>query len=107
MSPAVLKQIESLRETIRRLDRLYYVDAAPGASDVEYDRLIRESLAETDSVRRLDLLTEAEELLMTEMPVMPIYFYSQFHLVRNNIEGWEMNVRNVHLARWMTKTEGE
>ena len=45
MSPAVLKQIESLRETIRRLDRLYYVDAAPGASDVEYDRLIRELAA--------------------------------------------------------------
>ena len=45
MSPAVLKQIESLRETIRRLDRLYYVDAAPGASDVEYDRMIRELAA--------------------------------------------------------------
>ncbi|MFP6701331.1 MAG: NAD-dependent DNA ligase LigA, partial [Planctomycetaceae bacterium] len=42
MSPSKKQQIESLRETIRRLDRLYYVDAAPGASDVEYDRMIRE-----------------------------------------------------------------
>ena len=76
-----------------------------GFANPEYDRLIGASLAETDTERRLELLTEAEALLMTEMPVMPIYFYSQFHLVRNNIEGWEMNVRNVHLARWMTKTE--
>ena len=42
MSPSIQQQIESLRETIRRLDRLYYVEAAPGASDVEYDRMIRE-----------------------------------------------------------------
>ena len=42
MSRSIQQQIESLRETIRRLDRLYYVEAAPGATDVEYDRMIRE-----------------------------------------------------------------
>ncbi len=78
-----------------------------GFANPEYDRLIAGSLAETDTERRLALLTQAEALLMTEMPVMPIYFYSQFHLVRSNLEGWEMNVRNVHLARWITKTEAQ
>ena len=42
MSQSIQQQIESLRETIRRLDRLYYVENAPGATDVEYDRLMRE-----------------------------------------------------------------
>ena len=42
MSQSIQQQIESLRERIRQLDRLYYVENAPGATDVEYDRLMRE-----------------------------------------------------------------
>ncbi len=40
MPQSILQQIESLRETIRELDRLYYVEAEPGATDAEYDRLL-------------------------------------------------------------------
>ncbi|HMX42647.1 MAG TPA: NAD-dependent DNA ligase LigA [Elusimicrobiota bacterium] len=40
-SAAVKKEIERLREDIRRHDRLYYLDARPEISDVEYDRLMR------------------------------------------------------------------
>ena len=36
------EKIQRLRETIRRHDRLYYVEAAPEASDREYDRLLAE-----------------------------------------------------------------
>ena len=42
MSQSIQQQIESLRERIRQLDRLYYVENAPGATDVEYDGLMRE-----------------------------------------------------------------
>lgn len=72
-----------------------------GFANPEYDDIIARSLRESDPNRRLQLLRQAETLLMTELPVMPIYYYSQFHLVRTNVRGWEMNVRNVHLARWI------
>lgn len=39
MSPPA-REIERLREEIRRHDRLYYVEAAPEISDLEYDRLL-------------------------------------------------------------------
>ena len=39
---SIAKQIERLRELIRRHDYLYYVEAAPEISDVEYDRLMDE-----------------------------------------------------------------
>ena len=39
---SIEKQIEQLRNTIRRHDRLYYVDAAPVISDQEYDKLFAE-----------------------------------------------------------------
>jgi DNA ligase (NAD+) len=38
------KRLESLREEIRRHDRLYYLEAAPEISDREYDKLYRELL---------------------------------------------------------------
>lgn len=42
MSASVREQIESLRATIRRHDALYYVQATPEISDLEYDKLMRQ-----------------------------------------------------------------
>lgn len=39
---SVLKQIERLREEIRRHEKLYYVDNRPEISDYEFDQLMRE-----------------------------------------------------------------
>ena len=39
---AIAARLESLREEIRRHDRLYYVDAAPVISDLQYDRMLQE-----------------------------------------------------------------
>ncbi|MCS6978103.1 MAG: NAD-dependent DNA ligase LigA [Gemmatales bacterium] len=39
---AVRKRVEQLREEIRHHDYLYYVEAAPVISDLEYDRLVQE-----------------------------------------------------------------
>ena len=36
------KRVEDLRGEIRRLDRLYYVEATPAVSDLEYDRILQE-----------------------------------------------------------------
>jgi DNA ligase (NAD+) len=42
MSVTVAKQIEDLRETLRKHEYLYYVLDAPEITDAEYDRLMRE-----------------------------------------------------------------
>ena len=42
MSDSIRKQIESLRATIRRHDALYYVQATPEITDLEYDKLMRQ-----------------------------------------------------------------
>ncbi|TWU07545.1 NAD-dependent DNA ligase LigA [Stieleria varia] len=36
------KRIEELRREIRRLDHLYYVEATPAVSDLQYDRMLEE-----------------------------------------------------------------
>ena len=42
MSEPVAKQIESLRETLRRHEYLYYVADSPEITDAEYDKLMRD-----------------------------------------------------------------
>jgi DNA ligase (NAD+) len=40
--PPAAKQIEELREKIRYYDRMYYVEACPVVSDLEYDKLYKQ-----------------------------------------------------------------
>jgi oligopeptide transport system substrate-binding protein len=47
-----------------------------GFSNATYDSLISESWREPDSKRRMQILREAETVLMDEMPIIPIYHYA-------------------------------
>ncbi|MCA9563632.1 MAG: peptide ABC transporter substrate-binding protein [Myxococcales bacterium] len=76
-----------------------------GWDNPEYNRLIQASRQEPNPERRLGYLLEAERLLLDEVPIMPIYFYAQFHLVRPNVCGWEMNLSNTHLVSQLWKVE--
>ena len=42
MADSIAQRIERLRSEIRRLDNLYYVEAKPAVSDLEYDKLLAE-----------------------------------------------------------------
>jgi len=55
---------------------------------------------------RMELLHQAEELLMQDMPVIPLYYYVSRHLVNPEIGGFVDNVRDIHLSRYLVpKTE--
>ena len=55
MTASAASRIARLREQIRHHDRLYYVEAAPEISDLEYDRLV-EQLRELEA-EHPDLVT--------------------------------------------------
>lgn len=58
-----------------------------GFSNAEYDSLIAEAKIETDIEKRESLLREAEYILMDEMPVIPIYFYTTVMGWNDDVEG--------------------
>lgn len=61
----------------------------------EYDALVLAAAAEVDTGRRRELLQKAENLMLRDHPLLPIYFYVNKHLVRPEVEGWYDNVMNV------------
>ncbi|WP_318616643.1 peptide ABC transporter substrate-binding protein [Sporosarcina sp. YIM B06819] len=56
-------------------------------SNADYDKLITDIKNETDTNKRWELLKQADQLLMAEMPVFPVYFYNQTTLEKPNVSG--------------------
>ncbi len=67
-----------------------------GFSNAEYDRLILEAGQETDAEKRFALLRRAEQILMDEMPILPIYYYNSRNLVRPYVRGFYNNLQDSH-----------
>ncbi len=58
-----------------------------GWSSREYDDLVARANSSGDQKVRMEAMRRAEKILMDEMPVMPIYFYTNPNLIRDNIKG--------------------
>ncbi len=67
-------------------------------SNSEYDRLIFEALEQVENQKRLDLLAEAETLLISEdQAIIPIYYYAVNNLIDlDSWSGWYKNVMDQH-----------
>lgn len=62
-----------------------------GWSNAIYDGLLAQATNETDSTKRNAILQQAEEVLMEEMPVIPVYFYTFRYLQAERVKGFTFN----------------
>jgi oligopeptide transport system substrate-binding protein len=62
-----------------------------GWSNPEYDRLLGEASETVDQARRFALFHQAEEILLREAPMLPIYFSPTVHAVQPVVHGWRTN----------------
>ena len=53
----------------------------------DYDALITEIRSSTDFEARVDLLHEAEDMLMATWAVIPIYYYNDIYMMKDNVSG--------------------
>lgn len=70
-------------------------------SNETYDTLIETANRTADPQERADLMGQAEQLMMDEMPYIPITFYVNKALVNPNVTGWEDNVVHIHRTRFL------
>jgi oligopeptide transport system substrate-binding protein len=64
-------------------------------SNADYDRLMGEASVTNDQGRRARLLEQAEQVLLREIPVSPLYFQVSKNLVSTRVKGWEDNLFDV------------
>ena len=60
-------------------------DSAPDWTD--YNKLIKEIRTTADFSKRVDLMHQAEDMLMDTGAVMPIYYYNDIYMLKSNIKG--------------------
>jgi len=69
-----------------------YRDKDGGNNDTRWEhpqfkQLLIDSQKEADPEKRIEMLKKAEEILMDEMPVAPIYFYTNSWVKKDNLKG--------------------
>jgi oligopeptide transport system substrate-binding protein len=64
-------------------------------SVAEYDKLYRQSRTENNDSLRIELYRSLDSLLMSQAPVIPLYYDQVSHFVRNNIIGLQTNPVNM------------
>jgi len=70
-----------------------------GYDNPAYDAILAKAVMTADTEQRNTLMREAEELLVADMPILPLYFYVTRSLVAARIAGWQDNISNVHPSR--------
>jgi oligopeptide transport system substrate-binding protein len=67
-----------------------------GYDNPEYDRLVAASQSALEPHARMELLQEAERVLLADMPIMPLYIYVRPRLVQPWVGGYESNIMDHH-----------
>lgn len=70
--------------------------------NAEYDSLLHQALKERDPQKRLDLLSQAEQILVKEVPIIPLYHYVNKYVMRDNVKGIPLNPRNMVIFKKVT-----
>ncbi len=76
----------------------------PGFSNELFDKRMQDAAEQTDPRKRRLYLEEAERVLLSEHPVIPLYFYVSKHLVSPRVQGWGDNVLDYHYSQHLSLT---
>jgi oligopeptide transport system substrate-binding protein len=60
-------------------------------SNAEYDSLIQQVKNSSDREERMTLMHQAEDILMEDMPIAPIYFYTDLYVMSDSLKGFYSN----------------
>ncbi|WP_106495911.1 peptide ABC transporter substrate-binding protein [Lentibacillus sp. Marseille-P4043] len=66
----------------------------------EFANLIQKSRTETDEAARDDILRQAEKLFMDEMPIAPIYFYTNVWLNKDYVKDVQVSPLGIIQLKW-------
>lgn len=59
-----------------------------GWSSADYDRLLQEAAREHDPGARMEILHRAESILLEELPILPLYWYSRVYMLDPRVRNW-------------------
>jgi oligopeptide transport system substrate-binding protein len=73
----------------------------------EYDDILARAAAQVDPERRRLYLEEAERVMLSDHPLIPLYVFVSKHLVRPEVSGWGDNVLDYHYSQHLSLSAPE
>jgi oligopeptide transport system substrate-binding protein len=70
-----------------------------GFADARYDGLLAAATRERDLERRAELMRLAEQRVLDAYPILPVYFYTNKHLVKPYVRGFRANIMDHNYSR--------
>ena len=70
----------------------------------EYDALLNEILTTTDFANRVNLMHQAEDMLMETWAVIPLYYYNDVYMQKDNVDGIFSTVFGMKYFMYSTKS---
>lgn len=71
-----------------------------------YDALLARADQERDAGKRTELLFQAEQIMLEDAPIAPLYFLVNKSLVNPRISGWTDNISDKHRVRYLCDKGG-
>ena len=62
----------------------------------EFEDLLNKAENTTDVATRMEILSQAEQTILNDTPVLPIYWYTTNYLIRPEVKGWNPLLLNNH-----------
>ena len=72
-----------------------------GWANMEYDALVEKANATQDQVKRYELLNKAEQILIDEMPIIPLYTYVRSYQLSSDVKGYYPNYLDHHNPKYI------
>jgi oligopeptide transport system substrate-binding protein len=73
-----------------------------GWSNPRYDDLIARAFRSPDEETHFALLQEAEALLLEDLPIIPLYWYTRIYLKDPRLKGWEPKLLDNHPLKYVS-----
>jgi oligopeptide transport system substrate-binding protein len=74
-----------------------------GHHDAHFDKLLREAATTLDSKKRMNLLAQAEKIVLDNQPMIPLYHSVYFSLMSPRIEGFQPNMFGMYQFKHLAK----
>ena len=84
-----------------------FMESSGAANDLGYnnathDDLLRQAQVTADVATRMKELQDAEAAFLADQPMIPIYHYTNQHLISTKVKGYNDNLLGYNLSRYMS-----
>jgi oligopeptide transport system substrate-binding protein len=72
-------------------------------SNKDYDALLDKAAVEADPAKRMKELSDAEAVMIGDLPLLPLLYYGNHNVVSSKLHGFADNVMDAHPSRFVSK----